>query len=363
MFRKMSIDSNRKLSHQKIVDGFPEKYRETLLELLETNGSTVDLVKLKVHELPISERSAFMSLIKNFVNDEVSETYYKAKYIFPRSVIELERNISESHSDYVHRYLHERPEIYSYLEDKEIDLLFHRSPSIKVQIEDPYSEFDITEHFYPFEFPLTDSWINRKEREFAMLPEILDNFSFSQTTLTSNHSFNFKNLEDYTFPQNLICNQLESLYSNSDRIKLDLSLEEFLSSHTETFHYIKQCLSPVSFNAFLFNSFDFKSNCTNLRFLNITLKNDVAVKLFRHYLFELYKDLDIEKPKVGFIQLINFRYARKTVIIRLKSTKKFEEQKSILEKHYQNIAKNTVSLITDEKGRAEKKANIYTFQD
>ncbi|APU67741.1 hypothetical protein [Christiangramia flava] len=358
----MSIDPTQKLSHQKIVDGFPEKYRHTLVELLETKESTVDLLKLRVLELPNSERNAFMSIIENFVRDEIFKTYYKAKYKNPRSIINLKRNRSESHFDYVYRYLHEKPEIYSYLEDKEIDLLSYRSPAITEQIEDPYREFDIAEHFYPFEFPLTDSWINRKQNEFAVLPEILNNFSFSKTSLSLTHSLDPDNLEKYSFPKTLINRQLESVYSNSDRINIDQSLEDFLSSHTETFHYIQQCLSPDSFNALLFNSFNFKNNDTNLRFLNISLKSGVTLKLFRHYLFKLYEDLDIEKPKIGFIQFINFHYARKTLSKTLNVNKSLEDQKSILETHYNNTAKNTVSLITAELKKAQKKANIFDFQ-
>ncbi len=356
----MSSNPQGKLSHEKIVVGFPVKYRDMLLQLLETNQSTVDLGRTMVLELPNAERTSFFNIINNFVKDEIYSTYYFAKYINPRSIIELPKNHEESHFDYVHRYLNNRPKQYSYLEDKEIDILCHKSKPIKERIENPYQSFDIAEHFYPFQYPLTDSWLTRKIKEFKLLPIELNRFSFFNSPM-----INYKNTNDseiYSFPESIVDKKLIDIYDKSYRISLNHTLEEILTVYCEPFHYLQQCLSKEGFIAFLYNSFEFEGNQTKLKFLNIGLNSGVTIGLFRHYLFSLYDMLDIEKPKIGFLQLVCFKYARKLLTEKLRGKVELIEQRAILDKHYINAAKNTVELIKIEREKFETKANIYPFK-
>mgnify|MGYP003127378545 CR=1 FL=1 len=72
--------------------------------------------------------------------------------------------------------------------------------------------------------------------------------------------------------------------------------------------------------------------------------------------------LDIEKPKIGFLQLVCFKYARKLLTEKLRGKVELIEQRAILDKHYINAAKNTVELIKIEREKFETKANIYPFK-
>lgn len=153
----MKTTPNQKLSYERIVDGFPQKYRNELVMLLETTDSTEDFLRLKVLELPNSDRLGFINYLQDFIKDEVYRIYYSAKYVIPRAHIKISRNTNESQLEFVHRYISQRPKKYSYLEDKELDLLCCKSESIKQQIENPYTVIDISEHFYPLEHPQIDS--------------------------------------------------------------------------------------------------------------------------------------------------------------------------------------------------------------
>ncbi|WP_155827663.1 hypothetical protein [Gillisia sp. JM1] len=324
--------------------------------LLETTDSTEDFLRLKVLELPNSDRLGFINYLQDFIKDEVYRIYYSAKYVIPRAHIKISRNTNESQLEFVHRYISQRPKKYSYLEDKELDLLCCKSESIKQQIENPYTVIDISEHFYPLEHPQIDSWILLKIEDFRRIPQILNNFSF-----VSSHNFLVEETSlNYQFPEYLVDNEFKHNFEISDRIQLDQSFDEILKIHRRPFHFIKQFLNPKDFTAFIYNTFNFKGNQTELQFLNIPLRNKVTISLLRNYLFDLYVDLGFEKPKIGLIQLINFNYARKDLSNKLKNN---IDQSKVFRTHYLNISKNKVSLIPKELEKFEKRASIFPFNE
>jgi hypothetical protein len=184
----------------------------------------------------------------------------------------------------------------------------------------------------------TVCWVERKKAEIDTLTPQLKTlhdefFNKVSSKPIQQAVISTSNNTDYTFPTELIDKDFDKvIFERSFRISTNLNKQTLLNQFEKYFTPISQCFSATHFEAWLYNSFEFKENTTTATSLNLSLISKVGI--FKHHLHHLYTNFNTiyGTEKKGFANslIINFSKIRNDV--NFKNSKVFKKQFDSLEK-------------------------------
>ncbi|WP_407557338.1 hypothetical protein [Winogradskyella sp. 4-2091] len=184
----------------------------------------------------------------------------------------------------------------------------------------------------------TVCWVEHKKAEIntfkyqlkTLRDEFFDNVSsepVEQAVISTS------NTTDYTFPTELIDKDFDKIiFDHCYRIPTNLDKQTLLNQFQKYFTSISQCFSSIQFEAWLYNSFEFKENITTATPLNLSLISKIGI--FKHHLHHLYTNFNTiyGTEKKGFANslILNFSNVRNGV--NFINNKAFKKQFDSLEK-------------------------------
>ncbi|WP_303316994.1 hypothetical protein Q4Q34_03185 [Flavivirga abyssicola] len=161
-------------------------------------------------------------------------------------------------------------------------------------------------------YPATDFWIDRKTWELKrLLPELND----LHKSLFKISSHTYISPDTYIFPDNLVDKEFDNSLIESFRVPVNSSLENLRVNLQKPLDDLKSIMGDEPFKAFLYNSFQFRDNPTNVVPLNLTYPSNVKIGTFLSEIYDLYVDFDITysfaKKEFVKIMVLNFSRHRK----------------------------------------------------
>lgn len=298
------MEKEEPINGKDIKDVIPKTYHDEFLELLDSHDRLTYDVRKVLFRLGKEKRPDLLTELKEWIRLGMHKVFYEEKYVKPRTGYsrqldewDLECALAEDH--------------------------------VSLQKED-YGDF-VREN----EYPATDVWIERKEKEFFEfyhneLPLLLNNRgNINEARVEKSRE------ETYAFPQHLI---------DDDFPKKDLLNETFKIDTKKSYAELKEILirfedvlDKENLEALLYNMFDFPANPYSfpetLKLIALHGPNRGPLK---HQFFTLYEDFysifgrGTNKDVFGKILFCNFWEDRIKLI---------EEQKNF-KVHLDNLTKS-----------------------
>lgn len=335
-----------------IGEKFPEQIGKILCSIRQTEVVYLELVDTFETE---SEKKAFVSEVREVISKRQHIKFYHYNFeqvLFTRAV---QRSKGESAEKFYSRYYSLADGAYLYLDFMEVAIAIHHNPHWVQPLNEAILFQQSYDHIYQNGHLHLRQWITRKKDELRDLLAIINTVNSESEELTSRFLKPISSIGDqhYQLPPSLKTEKYSGSKPFFKRLPFNGTFSELLLTYEEPLHYIAQFVSDDELLAFIYNSFDFKENLTELCFQELRLGSKKK-SLFRHYYHLLNSKHGIERDLLANILILNFSSFRtKKMRVLLENT---TEKKKIYNGIKINVASNIKTL--DKKTLEEQNRKI-----